>query len=150
MGKTKTAIDRLVSQKCKTLFITERIDSFSEVETAIRKAIIEEGTSPIVRSIHADALQWSNSVAREIEELPDFYRHNDHVIVIATHAAMLRCDFSQFSGWQIVVDEVPQLLDFEKRKTHLDAAFFQTYYRLEPLDRGWTSVTLTKRGEKLT
>jgi len=149
-GKTYDAIERLITCKCKALFITERIESFDEVESTISKASIKHGVKPIVRRIHAGDLEWSNSVSREIEELPTFFRDADHVIVIATHAAMLRSDLSNFHGWQIVIDEVPQLLDFENLRTHLDADFFETHYQLAAFDEGWSSVTLTRAGESVT
>jgi hypothetical protein len=65
-GKTYDAIERLITCKCKALFITERIESFDEVESTISKASIRHGVKPIVRRIHAGDLQWSNSVSREI------------------------------------------------------------------------------------
>ena len=148
-GKTYDAIERLITCKCKALFITERIESFDEVESTISKASIRLGVKPIVRRIHAGDLQWSNSVSREIEELPDFFRHADHVIVIASHQAMLRSNLGDFHGWRIVIDEVPQLLDFENLRTHLDADFFETHYQLAAFDEGWSSVTLTKAGDDI-
>lgn len=149
-GKTERAINSIVRQKCKVLFITERIESFAELEARIRKRAAELATAPIVDQVYSSHAQRLGSVSRQIEALPYRHRFCDHVIVIATHAAMLRSDFSEFGGWHIVVDEVPGLLDFEEKCTHLDAAFFQTYYDLEQAKDGWCFVKPTPAGSALS
>ena len=149
-GKTYRAIQSITQDECKTLFITERIDRFDELERDIRKAASVSGTKPMIRRIFSNPNDYGNTVAQKIECLPDEYADFKHVIVLATHAAMLRSDFNGFAGWQIIVDEVPQFLDFEEKQTHLDAEFFQKYYRLEPRENGWYLVKLTNAGKRLT
>lgn len=149
-GKTFRAIQSITETKCKTLFITERVDRFNELERDMSRAALGFGTNPTFRKVHSNPEDRGNSVSRKIERLPEDYANYDHVIVLATHAAMLRSDFSGFAGWQIIVDEVPQFLDFEEKRTHLDEPFFQKYYLLEPFEDGWSAVTLSKAGEKLS
>ena len=149
-GKTYRAIQSIAAMPCKCLFITERIDRFDELEHDIRNAASISGTNPTIVRVSSNKDDYSNTVAQKIESLPDDYRSYGHVIVLATQAAMLRSNFSGFGDWQIIMDEVPPFVDFEEKRTHLDAAFFQKYYRLEPFEDNWSVVTLTKAGERLT
>jgi hypothetical protein len=149
-GKTHRAIHDITSTTCKALFFTERTDRFAELHHAISKAATQNGTCPLVVPISSVAHGRGSSVTRRIESLPQDYADRDHVIVLATHAAMLQSDFSDFQGWQIIVDEVPQFLTFEEKRTHLDVEFFAKYYRLEVFEEGWSGVTLTDEGAKLT
>lgn len=148
-GKTGEAIARIVSAPCKTLFITERKIAFAELDSRLRKAARKAGTDPIIRHVHSDN-HGGRGVAKRIAELPHDYRLLPHVIVIATHEALLRSDFGGFSGWQIVVDEVPRFLDFQEKRTALDAAFFQRHYTLTTVVDGWATIDLTPAGRALT
>ncbi|WP_221792227.1 hypothetical protein [Aquisediminimonas sediminicola] len=149
-GKTYRSIERINRSKCKVLFFTERTNSFDELERDIRDAAQRLGTSPTIHQINGNIEGRSRNVVRQIEAVPVDYALNDHVIVIATHAAMLRSDFSAFAGWQIVVDEVPTFLDFEEKNTHLDVSFFSKYYHIQPLADGWSEITVTMEGEKIS
>lgn len=148
-GKTREAIKRIVSVPCKTLFITERKSAFSELEQRFRDAARKANSAPIIRHIHGDNHE-GRGVVKRIAELPADYRLHGHVVVIATHEALLRSDFSGFAGWQIVIDEVPRFLDFEEKHTPLDIAFFQRYYNLTPMLGNWSTVEPTAAGRALT
>lgn len=149
-GKTHRQIDDITIRECKVLFIVERIDRFSELRREIAKRAIINGTTPRVKTINSQSGNRSNSVARKIEALPFDYADHSHVIVIATHSAMLMSDFSDFAGWEIIVDEVPSFLNFEQKTTHLDQAFFDQYYLLQPYEANWKSVKVTDAGKALT
>lgn len=149
-GKTHRQIDYITRRECKVLFIVERIDRFKELRREIGERADINGTRPWVREISSQSGSRSNSVARKIEALPFDYADHRHVIVIATHAAMLMSDFSDFAGWEIIIDEVPSFLDFEQKATHLDQAFFDQYYLLTPLLDGWSIVEATDSGKELT
>jgi hypothetical protein len=149
-GKTERVIRDIVENRCKTLFITERIKSFKELELRMNLLAGVYGTAPIIDKVNCAQTDRLGSVSRQIEALPDRHRSNDHVIVLATHAGMLRSDFSDFAGWRIIVDEVPAFLDFEEKRTHLDAAFFQAHYQLEAAADGWSFVKATHKGSALS
>jgi len=149
-GKTERAIREIVKSQCKVLFITERIKSFAELENRINLGAGKYGTAPIIDKVNCAQTDRLGSVSRQIEALPERHQFNDHVIVLATHAAMLRSDFSGFWGWHIIVDEVPPFLDFEEKRTHLDAAFFQAHYQLEAAAEGWSFVKATRTGPALS
>lgn len=145
-GKTTRSIEGLCRSTCKAIFITERRHSFDELENEMRRIAGGFGTHPLIRHIHSDMENRGGSVSTEIERLPEHYAECDHIIVIATHAALLRSDFSGFSGWRIVIDEVPAFLDFEEKQTHLDTDFFERHYALEHVIDKWHAITLTEEG----
>lgn len=147
-GKTERAIARMVDCESKTLFITERKASFDELDERIRIAAASVGTKPRIRHIHGDNADHG-SVANTLSRLPADNQLWAHLIVVATHEGMLRTDFSDFSGWRIVVDEVPRFLDFQEKRTALDAAFFQHHYQTEEVEDGWQIVTATQAGRAL-
>ena len=149
-GKTFRTINNITRGRCKVLLITERKDSFQELEDTIRISADRAGTQPAVRQIHGGTENRGSSVTKEVEELPARYADCNHVIAIATHAALLRCDFSGFAGWIIVIDEVPAFLDFEEKLTHLDSAYFERHYALEQVGGQWNAVTLTFPGHDLS
>lgn len=149
-GKTEREIKSITSRKCKVLFITERIESFAELESRMRAVAARQATAPIIEKIGSGIGERLGSVSRQIEVLPERHSQNVHVIVIATHAAMLRSDFSEFDGWEIVVDEVPAFLDFEEKQTRFDEDFFQRFYSLEDVGEGWARVTATLMGSAVT
>jgi len=150
VGKTTRAITTLCRRPCKALFITERKNAFDELEGEMRRVAAHMGTRPLIRRVHSDPSNRGGSVVEEIEALPDRYAGCSHLIVIATHAALLRSDFSDFAGWRIVIDEVPAFLDFEEKRTHLDASFFERHYALEQVTGRWHAITLTEAGHTIT
>lgn len=149
-GKTRRSINNITRKPCKVLMITERKNSFCELEDRILEGALRAGTRPLLRTIHSGTENRGCSVTKEVEELPDRYVDCDHIIAIATHSALLRCDFSRFAGWSIVIDEVPAFLDFEERLTHLDSAYFQRHYALEHVGGQWHAITLTAAGRTLS
>jgi hypothetical protein len=149
-GKTEDAIARIVAKKVKVLFVTERIESFPELRNRIGKAAARVGSSPRIREIHAATPNRGRSVITEVESLPEFYLTTDHVIVMITHAAMLRADYEGFSGWEMVIDEVPNFLASQTVSTSLDRPYFERFYQLSELSGPWSAVTLTDDGRKLS
>lgn len=150
-GKTERAIHRLVSTVSKTVFVTERKESFAELNGRISQKKQYLGMpSLVIRELHGDQNNLGNSVSKEIENLPAFYANTDHVVVIITHAALLRSDFSNFQDWDMTIDEVPRFLDFEEKRTALDAAYFEANYALCALTEAWSAITATPAGAKLS
>lgn len=149
-GKTERAINKLVSIERQYVFVTERKESFAELNERIRTKAHAMNTRPIILQIHSGMNLQTGSVTKEVEGLPRRCTNRVHVIVLITHAAFLRSNFAEFSGWHIVIDEVPSFLDFEEKVTHLDSAFFQRHYRLEKVSENWHSVSPTRVGSALT
>ena len=149
-GKSERVLRFISKHQYKFLFIVEKVERFAELTQDINKFASAEGRTPTVEVVQSNQGFKSVSVSQTIATLPFKYAGHKHVIVLATHAAMLRGDFSGFSDWQMIVDEAPQILDFEEKRTHLDAEFFKKYYDLVPFEDGWTVVTLSEEGKGLT
>lgn len=148
-GKTTRILQDITSRDGKFLFVVERIEQFFEVSGEIRKLWQgQKGLPFIVQISSRDGRR--GSVSRKIEKLPSDHLNDQHVIVLTTHAALLSSDFSGFAGWEIIVDEVPPFLDFEQKQTHLDQAFFQTHYELDPVGDRWATVSPTAAGSALS
>lgn len=149
-GKTERAITSITRSKCRTLFVTERKESFGELCSRISAISTAMGTHPVLRGIHGDMENLGSSVSKAVEELPVTYASVDHVIVIITHAAFLSSDFAGFAGWRIVIDEVPAFLDFQEKTTHLDAAYFSRHYTLQHINGDWHALAATAAGLALS
>lgn len=149
-GKTERAVLGITRSKCKALIVTERKESFPELRKRIVAFASQQETHPSIRLIHGETDNSAGSVAKEVENLPTYYSDVDHVIVIITHSALLQSDFSGFSGWRIVIDEVPAFLNFEEKATHLDAPYFSRHYALRQVSDLWYAVEPTPEGANLT
>jgi len=55
-GKTWRALEGISKSPCKTIFFTERKESFGELTEVIAEKAAEAGMRPVVRHIHGDML----------------------------------------------------------------------------------------------
>lgn len=153
VGKTHAAIEKAVLSNMRWLFAVEKWEGIKELESRITAMAKTKGTKPKVVRIMSDPSSKSRmrgmSVKKEIEALPDKYQ-NGHVIVICSHSAMLMSDFRNFCDWNLVCDEVPSVLDITKMRTKLDVPFFEKYYKLVEVAKGWSAIILTAAGRNLT
>lgn len=105
--------------------------------------IMDHGTaadrSPVVSTVFSEddakAKQVEN-VARRIEAIPITYADADHVVVIITQAGMKRADLSAFTGWSIIVDEIPSILEQISVRTGAMSAWLAANYALSPAADG--------------
>jgi hypothetical protein len=152
VGKTHTALEAMVRIPARYLFATERRESVREIEerlTAMSSA--HPQTSPTIKTILSSPHNRGYSVATEIAALPANYANpSAHVCVIITHAALMSSDLSGFSGWHVVVDEVPAIIVQETLETATDRDFFERNYRLTDINGKWSRVDLTEVGKSLT
>jgi hypothetical protein len=149
-GKTDRAIQRITQNELKIVFVTERTESYTELYLRIKESVKSHGKKPVIKHISSETQNRGGSVSTEIASLPLTHFDTRHIIVLITHAALLKSDFSDFAGWQIVIDEVPRFFDFSEHNTHLDEAFFLKNYRLEEVNDAWHAVKLTDYGKKLS
>lgn len=112
---------------------------------AIRRAELLERSERLGQTFHievitsddADDLKGRWSVGRRIAEAGAELSGNHHVVVIVTHAGMIRCrDWRGYALWDaIIVDEVPPVLD---REDHPGGRFWghalAPFYDLGPTD----------------
>lgn len=109
-GKTGRQIDEITKEPCKVLFVTERIESFHELEMRINAQAARNVSIPIIDTVHSDGSERLGSVSRQIEALPDRHRRHDHVVVLATQALYLKHYFDSLpyvSGTIELVTDAP-------------------------------------------
>ena len=146
-GKTQRAIERAVNTPARWLFAVQRIDGIKELERRIRGLHSTNGNLAL-RTIMSSKEIRGGSVRQEVESLPTKYEQG-HVIVICSHAALMMSDLSQFAGWNLVIDEVPEVLQMADLGTNLDVAFFAQNYFLTQLTDKWSVVSPTDLGAKI-
>lgn len=151
VGKTYNALAHALSLPARYLFVTERTRSVSEIETRVRGMAADRHRTITVDTITADIASRGRSVRIDVEALPYRYTNDEaHVIVIITHAAMMMSDLSQFKGWNIIVDEVPNILTQGKVRSKTDLDHFERNYSLKRISDDWSEVGLTPEGKALS
>lgn len=148
VGKTERAILRALHLPARWLFAVERRDSVDEL-AARMAAHAGSGVEPRIVKIKSHPAQRGFSVRQEVEALPTRYE-NGHVIALCTHEALLMSDLADFHGWNLVIDEVPNVLLMQEVQSKLDLAFFATHYALTRINDEWSKVTLTDQGRDIT
>lgn len=144
-GKTQEAIEAAIKGG-KWLFAVGRKEAMIELKDRIRRL-----SNTKIVTIHSDDIEHiqGQAVKTETEALTEKYFMQD-VIAIITHKAMMLADFTLFSGWNLVCDEVPEILDVESRQSKLSVDFFKRYYQLEHIYGEWSLIKTTKEGSKLS
>lgn len=114
-GKTTWALDRMATPG-RYVFVVDR----KEIATQRRVELLKRGEG-LGRTFHIEIITTDEDpkgiggVGRRIQEAGAELSGNVHVVVIITHAGMIRCrDWSGYALWDaIIVDEVPNMLDRE-------------------------------------
>lgn len=152
VGKTHRAIEMMTKAKGRYVFAAERVQGMDEIAQRIVKASMLTGDMPIIEKIYSGNHRPGN-VARQIADLPNTMRDNDHVVALITHEGMMSSDFTGFEDWTLIVDEVPSMFAMHTYRTLTDAAFFEENYTLSPIEGlgtdSWRMVGLTARGAAL-
>ena len=138
-GKTTKALDAFAEQPGRYVLVVDRklIASSRKREIEDRLARLNR-VAPVICIVDDDVDRpIAQTVGRRIADAGRDYGPNPHVILIITHAGMMRCpDWSGFDGWDgIVIDELPQILDREEH--HLSRWLKPTlvaFYDLVPTD----------------
>ena len=152
-GKTFSQIQSMIAFPARYLFVAERVESLNTIVDQCRKSALARGRSIRIDSVRSGDVGTSNSTVNEgVERLPNYNRDDPHVIVAITHTALLMSDLGDFSGWHLMIDEVPTVLDSQPLQSLKDYAFFEEHYTLTPLDgyAEWSIIGLTPTGRKLT
>ena len=134
-GKTTWAIDRMAAPG-RYVFVVDR----QEIARQRRKELLAR-CEQLGRTLHIETITTDDdpkgvgNVGRRIQEAGAELSGNLHVVVIVTHAGMIRCrDWSGYALWDaIIVDEVPNVLD---REDHAGGRFWgnalEPFYTLTP------------------
>lgn len=151
VGKTYNALSHIVNYPARYVFVTERQSSVLEIEERLRAMAFDRHIGFTIKTITSSHENRGSSVTTSITALPELFANDEaHVCVIITHAAMMMSDLSQFTGWNIVIDEVPAVVYQQSISSRTDVEFFERNYTLEPLTAEWSRVGLTVHGELLS
>lgn len=146
-GKSYQAAQRIVGLEGRYIVVRDRVKAALEFQRHLTEISIGMGR---ILPIAVISNERGRSVRLEVENVVNDYDSLPHVVVIITHKAMQMCDFSSFAGWDIIIDETPNVLDQQELQTGLSVEFFKKNYVLTPLNETWSSVTLTREGWQLT
>lgn len=152
-GKTFNAINRMSSFPGRYLFVTERKESIHSVANDCKKFAHLRGRHLLVWPLDADNLPPTHTSVREaVENVPQRFRNQVHVVAVISHSAFMMCDLGDFRGWHAIIDEIPSVLTIQEVQTFKDEAFFRDHYTLQKLDgyEGWSVVGQTPKGKRLT
>jgi hypothetical protein len=113
-------------------------------QDGIGQRIVDAGLPATAQVITISSTTHTRSVRRAVAEAADLYRDHSHVVVVCTHAALLTTDLSNFLGWTLLIDEVPNIVTCDTWKTSGSLAQFQTNYRLVPVpgNSNWSRVAV--------
>lgn len=147
-GKSYQAATRMINTPGRYIVVRDRVEAITEYQTQLYGMAVAANVDVRIHSIVAIKGQ---SVRLNVEEIPEKYNVH-HAIILITHRALMMCDFSGFSGWSIIIDETPVVIDRQDLQTSQSRAFFEANYELETIKNGkdkpsgWSGVTLSKGG----
>jgi len=149
-GKTHNALKTIASSGGLHLYVTDRREAIMERSAKIVSLLADVGATMSVVSIisERDRKTQSWSVRRRVQDLPASWHATDDVCVFITHEAMRMCDLSEFTGWSIWIDEVPDIMDNETMQIGVSKSLFDRLYCLDPISNddgepsGWSGVRL--------
>jgi len=147
-GKTHQALSKIVMAGGRHLFVVDRKETMIERQATVTKIAIATGHyMPTLCVMSGDDRNTKkHGVRRRIHDLPTDYGDHPDVCVFITHEAMRMCDFSDFSGWSIWIDEVPDVMDNETMNIAVSRVIFESLYDLDPIlteagdSTGWSEV----------
>lgn len=106
-GKTHNEINRMMVERGRYVFAVPKIDDIRSMRGTIEKTI---GVRASIHEVHSQS--GFDRVSSQLRLLKrDLDRKNKKrpfVIVLTTHAAMLTNDWKAWSGFELIIDEVPE------------------------------------------
>lgn len=148
-GKTYQALSKIVMAGGRHLFVVDRKETMLERQATISRIVVETGQPMPTLCVNSDTDRKAKAhgVRRRIHDLADSYASHPDVCVFITHEGMRMCDFSDFEGWSIWIDEVPDIMDNESMNIGVSRALFESLYTLVPIlnadneTTGWSEIT---------
>lgn len=139
-GKYLLAVDRKEAMR----------DREEEIQRLARKAGKRVATVILMSGDHnhqsragSTTFQVSTSVRTAVAGIP-FVHDIGHVVVIISHEALKLADLDGFSGWHLVIDETPSILDQQGLQTDLTRDFFEKHYKLNANGKRSEIISISK------
>jgi hypothetical protein len=126
------------------LLAVPRIDLIDEQIQFLLQSAKDLGvTPPAIREAHSGVRSREN-VARQIEEAARDLAAREHAILIITHESLKSYDLSQFKGWHLRIDEIPDGVTSGSFRASASSCYLDAAYQLESVleDADWQHVAL--------
>ena len=143
-GKTRWACERIAKTPGCYLLAVDRRDVFARRVETIEEFAAEHGTHPKVVQFYSKSEKWEGGISdvrRSVREAGCEYASFPHVVVVITHEALKSSDLSTYTGWTLIIDEVPTVWTHEEICTPVLWKYLRQVYNLIPVgDSGWSEV----------
>lgn len=147
-GKTFQALNKIAMAGGRHLFVVDRKEVMIDRQATLTRIATQTGLciSTLCISSDDDRATKRLGVRRRIHDLAEDYRDGRDICVFITHEGMRMCDFSEFEGWSIWIDEVPDIMDNESISISVSRVLLDSLYRLNPILKddgtptGWSEV----------
>jgi hypothetical protein len=156
-GKTYEALSKIALAGGRHLFVVDRKETMFERQATLTKIAVESGhyMPNLCVSSDDDRKGKALGVRRRIHDLATDYAGHPDMCVFITHEGMRMCDFTDFAGWSIWIDEVPDIMDNETMNIGVSRVIFESLYKLVPILTddgeltGWSEVECRDGGVDL-
>lgn len=156
-GKTYQALSKIALAGGRHLFVVESKKVMLERQSNLTAISIETGRyMPSLAIMSEDDRTTKRlGVRRRIHDLATDYANRSDMCVFITHEGMRMCDFSEFDGWSIWIDEVPDIMDSESLSIGVSRVMLDSLYSLAPILKddgtptGWSEVLCRDAGVDL-
>ncbi|NGM24393.1 hypothetical protein G3576_30730, partial [Roseomonas stagni] len=141
--KTTIELERMVREPGCYLFANPTVDLITERVADLQRMADEAGTKPVIIAIHRKTRDTVvRQVTRTIADLPRDMENVSHVIALVTHEGIISADLSRFSGWHVIVDEVPASIATGSMRIPATSAYMLAAYDLADQGDGWGKVVV--------
>lgn len=153
-GKTYQALSKIAMAGGRHLFVVESKKVMLERQSNLTAISIETGRYMPSLCVMSDDDRTTKrlGVRRRIHDLATDYANRSDMCVFITHEGMRMCDFGEFSGWSIWIDEVPDIMDSESLSIGVSRVMLDSLYSLAPILKddgnptGWSEVLCRDAG----
>ncbi|MBD8546076.1 hypothetical protein [Sphingomonas sp. CFBP 8760] len=136
------------------LFVVDRKETMFARQSTMTKIAVNSSHYMPTLCVSSDNDRSSKriGVRRRIHDLANDYANHPDMCVFITHEGMRMCDFSDFTGWSIWIDEVPDIMDNEVMNIAVSRVIFESLYDLHPIHNedgeptGWSEI-LCRNGD---
>lgn len=144
-GKSRYLQQLAATVPGRYLYATPTVRTLEESAAAVAMFAREADiTPPLIVPIHSKFGAGRRSVSRAIAEDAGAYLDGAHVVILCTHEGLTTATLSNFSGWFLFIDEVPNIIESGTFCTPASSAVFKEYYSIDPVIGTKWSLVRTK------
>ena len=133
-GKTHDQLSRICGEHGLYLFAVDRREIIAEREATLAALAAVHGINIATRAVHHPVGNEHGPIGGvrvAIEGLCNTYT-SGHVVIWITHAGLKSANLGEFSGWHLVIDETPSVLDRDTLNTRISRDLLASMFDLDP------------------